>query len=274
MPTVTELSMPQRFIQSALANVDLAHWFVWSHGICVGYWDETESTHSVCCWWTTLERSYLFQTESIMDVCVDDHQIIILSSEGFHIWDGNLVVDSYRTPAEKWQKVCIGTWGVVGFSKHGYHLWMKSTQLVHRLPIGVQKVWGLGHSSDPEVLWSHWGQFFLYNHGKGLTTALEPFKDTMDKWIALRGGWWVAVYEQSLVAWNRQNSIARFDNMEIMDVSTRASKTSVLIVLASGQVLEWRPQEDPLPKEITEVEGDFFIGDGITFNGGEIEYLI
>ena len=59
-----------------------------------------------------------------------------------------------------------------------------------------------------------------------------------------------------------------------MDVSVRASKTSVLIVLASGQVLEWRPQEDPQPKEIAEVEGDFFIGDGITFNDGEIEYLI
>ena len=274
MATVTELNQPQRFIQSALANVDMAHWFVWSHGICVGYWDETDSTHSVCCWWTGLERAYLFQTDGIIDVCVDAHQIVVLSSEGFDIWDGQRMVDNYQTPVRNWKKVHIAPWGAVGFTNFGFHLWEKSTQSVTRLPIGVQKVWRLGHSSDQEVLWSHWGQFFLYNHRNGQTTALEPFKDTMDNWIVLRNGWWVAVYEHSLLAWNRQKSIARFDNMEIMDVSIRASKTSILIVLASGQVLEWRPQEDPLPKEIAEVEGEFFIGDGITFNDGEIEHLV
>ena len=274
MPKVTELTQPQRFIQSALANVDMAHWFVWSHGICVGYWDETESTHSVCCWWTVLNRGYLFQTQTIMDVCVDTHQIAIVSAEGFHMWDGQLMVDSYQTPIQRWQKVEVAPWGAVGFTNFGYHLWDKTTQTVVRLPMGVQKVWRLSQTSEQEILWSHWGQFFLYNHRNQQTTALEPLKDTMEKWIDLRDGWWVAVYEYSLVAWHRTRSVLRFDNMEIMDVSVRASQTSIVILLASGQVLEWRPQEDPLPKEIAQVDGEFFIGDGITFNEGELEYLV
>ena len=274
MPTVMELTQPQRFIQSALANVELAHWFVWSHGICVGYWDETDNTHSVCCWWTVLNRAYLFQTESIIDVCVDSHRLAILSSEGFHIWDGQLMVDSHQTPIHQWQKVRIATWGAVGYTNFGYHIWDKSTQSVARLPMGVSKVWGLSHSGGQEVLWSHWGQFFLQSHGSRRVSALEPFKDTMENWIDLRDGWWVAVYEHSLVAWHRTQSILRFDNMEMMDVSVRACQSRVLILLASGQVLEWRPEADPLPKEIAQAEGEFFIGDGIIFNDGELEYLI
>ena len=96
----------------------------------------------------------------------------------------------------------------------------------------------------------------------------------MEKWIGLRDGWWVAVYEHTLVAWHRAKSVLRFDNMEIMDVASRSSHRGVLILLASGQVLEWRPQEDSLPFEVAEVEGEFFIGDGIIFNNGELEYLI
>ena len=61
--------------------------------------------------------------ESIVDVCVDEHQIAILSSEGFHTWDGQLVA-SCQSPATQWQKVRVAVWGVVGFAKHGYHLWI------------------------------------------------------------------------------------------------------------------------------------------------------
>ena len=273
MPTVTELTQPQRFMQSALANVDHAHWFIWSHGICVGYWDEAEGTHSLCCYWTVMNRAYLFQTQSIVDVCVDGNQIAILSSEGFHIWDGQLLVDGHQSPVHQWKKVQIALWGAVGFTNFGYHIWDKETQTTVRLPMGVQKVWKLS-PSRAQLLWSHWGQFFLYDHQGRRTTALEPFNDTMERWIDLRDGWWVAVYEHALVAWHRTQSILRFDNMQIMDVSTRASQRSLLILLASGQVLEWRPQEDPLPQEISAVEGDFFVGDGIVFNDGDLETLL
>ena len=273
MPTVTELSQPQRFIQSALANVDSAHWFVWSHGICVGYWDDAEMTHSVCCWWTVFNRAYLFQTESIIDVCVDEHQIAILSSEGFHTWDGQLVVDSYQSPTATWQKVQIAVWGVVGFTKHGYHLWNKATQSVSRLPIGVQKVWRLSSSTNQEVLWSHWGQFFILNGLNGHVSALEPLKDSMEEWLSLKDGWWIAIYEHSLQAWHRTKSSLRFDSLDIMDVSVRSGQRSVLILLATGQVLEWQPDLDPMPQEIAEVEGDLFVGDGMIFNNGEVEHL-
>ena len=271
MPTVTELSQPQRFIQSALGNVDLAHWFVWPHGICVGYWDDTEGTHSVCCWWTVLNRAYLFQTEHIMDVCVDEHQIAILSSEGFHTWDGQLIVDSFRSPAETWKNVHIATWGVTGFSNHGYHLWDRETQSVKRLPIGVQKIWGVSQTISQEILWSHWGQFFVLDCQSGQVSALEPLKDTMDDWLALRDGWWLAIYENSLHALHRTKSTLRFDSLDIMDVSIPSGRNSVLILLATGQVLEWCPNLDPIPQEVAEVEGELFIGDGMIFNNGEVE---
>ena len=68
--------------------------------------------------------------------------VAILSSEGFHLWDGQLVVMVIR-PLQMAKDTMV--WGVVGFTKHGYHLWDKATQSVSRLPVKFPeyRVWVL-----------------------------------------------------------------------------------------------------------------------------------
>jgi hypothetical protein len=95
----------------------------------------------------------------------------------------------------------------------------------------------------------------------------------MDSWIALRDGWWVAVYEHKLLAFHVSHTAVRFDNMEIMDVACGYDSQSIKILLASGMILEWRPSEDPEPIEIGEANGEFFIGEGALYDEGEIEFL-
>jgi hypothetical protein len=268
MPTVRELNQPKRFIHSALANVDSAHWFMWEHGVCVGYWDDSETTHSICCWWIALNRGFVLQTESIRQVRVFGHQVVILSAEGFCIWDGQRDTHVLDTPLLQWNNVEIAPWGGTGFTQFGYHKWTLENNETQRLPMGVQKIWHLG--TPESVLWSHWGQFFI--HKEGVTRPLEPLKDTMEQWYDL-GDWLVAVYDTILVAQHPTSSTLRFENPDIMDVTMRADKSGVLILLATGSVLEWRPQEDPVPVEISEVEGDRFVGEDLIFCDGELEQL-
>ena len=268
MPVVRELSHPKRFIDSALANVDSAHWFMWEHGICVGYWDDSASTHSLCCWWGVLNRGFVFQTESIQQVRVCGNRIVILAAEGFCVWDGQTDIQQIDAPLMSWNNVQISIWGGTGFTQFGYHKWTLENNETQRLPIGVQKIWHLG--SEESVLWSHWGQFFLHKDGR--TRALEPLKDTMDKWYDL-GDWWIAVYDTRLVAQHPTSSTLRFEHPDIMDVTMRADKSSLLILLATGIVLEWRPAEDPVPIEISDVEGDRFVGEDVLFCDGELEQL-
>ena len=269
MSKITQLSQPQRFIRSALANVDLAHWFVWQHGICVGYWDESEATHSLCCWWADSNRAYLFQTTSIVDVCVKGNQLVILSGEGLFDWDGQDCIEAHPNPVKSWKKVQVSTWGAIGYTQFGYHVWRRETETVQRLPMGVQKVWALG--LDGDILWSHWGQFFV-QQSSGAVVAVEPIPDTMERWVALKGEWWVAIYDTTLVAWHSKKCMLRFDNSDIIDVSTHSNKQSILILLASGSVLQWSPMFDTMPQEIAIVEGEFFIGAEALYDNGEIEF--
>lgn len=269
MPAIIQLSQPQHFITSALANVDLAHWFVWSHGICVGYWDESEAKHSLCCWWTESNRAYLFQTQSITDVCVTIDNFTILSREGLFRWDGQNEIEEQSSPIGSWNKVQLASWGAIGFTQFGYHVWSRDNNITQRLPMGVQKIWALGLNND--ILWSHWGQFFV-QQSNGVVLAIEPIPDTMERWEALKDGWWVAIYDTTIVVWHPKECMLRFDNSDIMDVSIHCNRESILILLASGSVLQWSPMIDTMPQEIAAVEGEFFIGAGALYVDGEIEF--
>ena len=98
---------------------------------------------------------------------------------GFHIWDGQLMVDGYSADSYL-AEGGSGTLGCGGI----YQFWLSSLgqgdAVCRSSPNRCQKIWGLSHASDQEVLWSHWGQFFLYNHRNRQTTAVEPLKDTME----------------------------------------------------------------------------------------------
>ncbi len=279
MPQIRELPRPQKFIQSALANVDSAHWFIWEHGICVGYWDESDAAHSLYCWWSVLDKGFLLQAANIQSVRVVGHQLFILSEEGMSQWDGQTYIDTIPSPLTQWSNHQMAPWGGTGFTRHGYHCWTRGGQ-EFRLPIGVEKIWHLG--VDGQILWSHWGQFFV-GSVMALDTAkpalsrplaLEPISDTMEKWFDLSSGWWVAVYEHALVAVHPKYRQKRFDNFDIMDVTMRADRTGILILLATGSVLEWRPQEETEPVEIAEVEGDQFIGEEMIYSEDGIENFI
>lgn len=268
MATVVELAQPKLFLQSALANVNAAHWYVWEHGICVGYWDDSDTHASLLCWWRTLGRGFRFQAEKILDVAVSGHQILIASSAGFSRWDGQTLLETIDAPIGNWQKVQIEKWGAVGFHDFGYQRWNIDSNTVERLPMGVQKVWKL---SDDGLLWSHWGQFFQAN-SEGVK-ALEPLRDTMDYCLALSTGWWVAVYDTSIVVVHTKRTTKRFDNSDIMDVIVRTGQKSILILLATGLVLEWNPEVDSMPCEIGETDGELFIGDDLVYVDGDVEYL-
>ena len=228
---IRQLPKPELFLASAIANLELAQWIPWQHGICVGYHNETSGQDGVLCLHNQGGVGFFASIVGLKAIASVESVLYILCQDGFLEWAGQ---DSYvklDCPMVDWHHVQIASWGGVGFFNFRFHCWNKTTGEVKTLPIGVEKIWGLGLQN--EILWSYWGQFFL--RGETLI-ALEEMPDTMEHWTAMTEGWWVAEYDHRLVFWHPRFSLREIELVDILSVHVRSNRSEVLLLNVDGRL--------------------------------------
>lgn len=252
-----KLPEPSLFLEAALANFDEAEWIMWQEGICVRRENSllamsSEDTGSICYF------------SDIKDVFSIDGDIVILSTDGVFIWDGEEEPEKMDIPTLPHLK--INPLGVCGWKDFRYHVWFGKNEYI--LPEDCTKP--RFFPSQACLFWTFWGKIFLWEEGKEIQ-CLEAIPENYEEIIPLENKWLAIIYEKKIVGLHTDFPKKRFDNDQIFEVRASIQSDCLWILLGDGTLLEWNLLQEDEPEEIGFFEGaEGFVGEGLLLVDDEI----